>query len=141
MGLFDKLRNNKSPKSSDEKKKVDADKKVKTDETVEPEVPTVKASKENLSLTTAQSVILKPVFTEKSVSLQQQNKYTFLVSPKANKYKVKNAIKEIYGFAPTEVKIMNKIGKKVTKWGKQVGSQKSVKKAIITIPEGKTLNA
>ena len=42
----------------------------------------------------AREIIIKPVVTEKSVDLMQENKYCFKVAKDANKIEIKNAIEE-----------------------------------------------
>ena len=42
-------------------------------------------------------IIKRPVITEQSADLMGEKKYTFEVSPKANKTEIKDAIEEIFG--------------------------------------------
>ena len=44
----------------------------------------------------AREIIIKPVVTEKSVDLMQENKYCFRVAKDANKIDIKNAIEDIF---------------------------------------------
>jgi large subunit ribosomal protein L23 len=39
-----------------------------------------------------QDVLLRPVVSEKSIGLMEDNKYTFLVHPRANKLEIKHAV-------------------------------------------------
>ena len=58
-------------------------------------------------------VLKKPVLTEKSLLLQQnENKYTFDVEITANKTEVKHAVEEIFDVEVAKVNIMNVVGKK-----------------------------
>ena len=43
----------------------------------------------------ARDIIIKPVVTEKSVSLMEHNKYVFKVALSANKIEIKKAVEEI----------------------------------------------
>jgi len=50
-----------------------------------------------MGLVTDENVILYPLMTEKAVNLiESENKLTFIVNLKANKYKVKRAVEELY---------------------------------------------
>ena len=49
-----------------------------------------------VSFADPRDVILQPVISEKSYGLLDQNKYTFLVHPDANKTHIKIAIQQIF---------------------------------------------
>ncbi|WP_333619027.1 uL23 family ribosomal protein, partial [Dietzia sp.] len=57
-------------------------------------------------------VILAPVVSEKAYGLLEQNVYTFLVSPSANKTQIKIAIEEIFGVTVSAVNTANRQGKR-----------------------------
>ncbi len=84
-------------------------------------------------------VIRKPVISEKSYGLLEQQKYTFVVSPDANKTQIKIAIEEIFGVTVLSVNTLNRPGKrKRTKFG--FGKRKDTKRAIVTLsPESKPI--
>lgn len=84
-------------------------------------------------------VLLKPLVTEKGAKQTEQNKYFFMVSAKANKVMVKQAIVETYGIWPLSVNILRVKGKNV-KFGRREGTRKDWKKAIITLPQGKSID-
>ena len=86
----------------------------------------------------AYKVLLKPLVTEKASVLGVENKYFFAVDVKANKIEIAKAINEVYGIKPLAVNIINFQGKKV-RHGKTLGKRKSWKKAIITLPAGKSI--
>ena len=52
----------------------------------------------------ARDIIKRPVLTEKSYLLMQENKYTFLVDTRAHKTQIKQAIEEIFGVKVEKVK-------------------------------------
>jgi len=83
--------------------------------------------------------LLKPVITEKGTNLGALNKYVFAVSPQANKVEIAKAVKKIYGINPRQVNIIKMSGKKVRR-GRISGQRKDWKKAIVTLPQGKTIN-
>jgi large subunit ribosomal protein L23 len=45
-------------------------------------------------------VLLAPVVSEKSYALLDQNKYTFLVDPSANKTEIKIAVEKVFNVQP-----------------------------------------
>lgn len=85
----------------------------------------------------ASEIILRPIITEKSMLLaEQENKYTFSVDKRANKIQIKKAIQELYPNV-TVVKV-NKINTtpKKKRVGQYTGFKAAVTKAIITLAEG-----
>ena len=84
-------------------------------------------------------VIRKPVISEKSYGLLEQQKYTFVVAPHANKTEIKIAIEKIFGVQVISVNTLNRPGKrKRTKFG--YGKRKDTKRAIVTLsPESKPI--
>ncbi|MFA6393665.1 MAG: 50S ribosomal protein L23 [Patescibacteria group bacterium] len=87
----------------------------------------------------AYRVLIKPLVTEKASVLSSLNKYNFSVSPDANRIEVAKAIHEVYGIKPVKVNIINNKGKKV-RYGKTKGTRKDWKKAVVTLPAGKSIN-
>jgi len=86
-------------------------------------------------------IVFKPVVTEKSLGLQEQNKYSFLVPNSANKNQVKIAFKFAFGFSPLKVQSFIQKGKKKTDWRKRkTFYQSNLKKVIITLPKDKKLD-
>jgi len=86
----------------------------------------------------AHKVLVKPLITEKATNLGAENKYVFEVSTQANKIEIAKAISEVYGIKPMSVNIIRVQGKK-TRSGRTLGKRKNWKKAIIKLPEGKTI--
>jgi large subunit ribosomal protein L23 len=84
-------------------------------------------------------VIRKPVISEKSYGLLEQQKYTFVVAPDANKTEIKIAIEKIFGVQVISVNTLNRPGKrKRTKFG--YGKRKDTKRAVVTLsPESKPI--
>ena len=52
-------------------------------------------------------IIVKPVMTEKSMNLQAENKYTFIVDKLANKTEIKNAVEKVFNVKVKKVYTMN----------------------------------
>jgi large subunit ribosomal protein L23 len=86
----------------------------------------------------AYKVLVKPLVTEKATNLGALNKYVFMVDRDANKISVAAAIFEVYGLKPADVNIVKVKGKKVLR-GQISGRRKDWKKAIVTLPKGKTI--
>ncbi|MBQ1987819.1 MAG: 50S ribosomal protein L23 [Muribaculaceae bacterium] len=90
------------------------------------------------------NIMIKPIVTEKATALSEKlNRYTFCVSPDANKYQIKNLVEELYGVKVTSVNTMNYEGKRkqrYTKAGLIRGKKPSFKKAIVTLAEGETID-
>lgn len=81
------------------------------------------------------NVILKPLVTEKSTKLMEENKYCFVVAKNANKIEIKNAVEEIFGVRVKAVNTMN-IKRKPKRLGVHRGYRPGWKKAIVTLQEG-----
>lgn len=80
-------------------------------------------------------VILRPVISEKSYGLLDQNKYTFVVDPRANKTEIKIAIERIFDVRVLQVNTQNRPGKRKRR-GWVVGKRPDIKRAIVTLAPG-----
>lgn len=80
-------------------------------------------------------VLKKPLITEKSTSLLQENKYTFEVDPRANKTEITQAVQSIFKVKVEKVNTMRVKGK--TKRVRNIpGKTPDRKKAIVTLRKG-----
>ncbi|WP_249872542.1 50S ribosomal protein L23 [Oceanobacillus saliphilus] len=79
-------------------------------------------------------VIKRPVITENSADLMADKKYTFEVSPKANKTEIKDAVETIFGVKVEKVNTMNVKGK-FKRMGRYGGYRSDRKKAIVQLTE------
>jgi large subunit ribosomal protein L23 len=80
-------------------------------------------------------IVKRPIVTEKSTKLAEENKYTFEVDKRANKIQIKEAIESIFDVKVKKVNVMN--GKpKAKRVGQYQGFKAAVSKAIITLEEG-----
>ena len=87
-----------------------------------------------MSIPDPRDVLLAPVISEKSYGLLDENKYTFLVRPDANKTQIKIAVEKVFGVkvALKGVNIINRQGKrKRTRSG--YGKRPDTKRAIVTL--------
>jgi large subunit ribosomal protein L23 len=84
-------------------------------------------------------VIIAPVVSEKSYGLLDENKYTFLVQPEANKTQIKQAVESVFNVKVTSVNTLNRSGKrKRTRFG--YGKRKDTKRAIVSLAEGERID-
>ena len=95
-------------------------------------------SAKKTSVSSAFRVLIKPLVTEKGSILGAENKYLFMVDINANKIDVSKAIEASYGVKPVKVNMINVEGKTKNR-GKIVGKRKDWKKAIVSLPKGKTI--
>ena len=80
-------------------------------------------------------VLVAPVVSEKSYGLLDENKYTFLVAPDANKTEIKIAVEKVFGVKVVSVNTLNRPGKnKRTRFGD--GKRKDTKRAIVHVAAG-----
>ena len=80
-------------------------------------------------------ILVAPVISEKSYGLLDENKYTFLVHPDANKTQIKIAVEQVFGVKVTGVNTLKRGGKtRRTRTG--VGRRKATKRAIVSLVEG-----
>jgi large subunit ribosomal protein L23 len=90
-------------------------------------------------LSNYRDIIKAPIVTEKSAKLAQENNtFTFSVDIKANKTQIKQAIEKIF---KVEVESVNTINVKPRKKrvGKYSGMTNKVKKAIVKLKEGSSI--
>lgn len=93
----------------------------------------------------ADQVIIRPLVSEKSTAAREATvkKYSFVVDPKANKFEIAKAVKELWGVEATAVNVMNVKGKpKYTrgKGGYIQGRTAAWKKAIVTVKAGQSIS-
>jgi large subunit ribosomal protein L23 len=84
-------------------------------------------------------IIKRPLITEKTTKLVDEGKYTFEVMPGVNKIEVKKAIEEVFKVNVVNVNIIN-VRKKERRVGKYEGFRPAVRKAIVTLQKGQTLD-
>ena len=84
-------------------------------------------------------VLVKPTITEKSTILQESGKYTFHVSPRANKVEIKSAVEKGFNVTVFDVNI-TKIHGKRKRYGPRLSKRPDFKKAVITLKPGDRIN-
>ena len=85
------------------------------------------------------NVIVRPLVTEKASILASLGQYIFEVNVDANRVQVRKSVFALYGVEPISVNIMNMRGKCV-RFGRTKGKRKDWKKAVVTLPKGKTID-
>ena len=82
-------------------------------------------------------VIIKPVVSEKSYGLLDQNVYTFVVHPDASKPEIHDAVETIFGVRVLKVNTLNRNGKrKRNRKTGTFGSRPDTKRAFVTLADG-----
>ncbi|MCF7854894.1 MAG: 50S ribosomal protein L23 [Candidatus Pacebacteria bacterium] len=82
-------------------------------------------------------VVRTILVTEKATELVDDfNKYTFKVSPKANKRDVRRAVEDIFDVTVADVNVMNVRGKRKRLRSAKYGKRPDWKKAVVTLSEG-----
>lgn len=84
-------------------------------------------------------VILAPLITEKATLAAEQGQYTFKVAPHATKQDIKTAIQALYAVKVKKVNTLNTAGK-VKRFKGQKGKRPDVRKAIVCLEKGQTIN-
>ena len=84
-------------------------------------------------------VILSPVVTEKATAASAKNKVVFKVRLDATKTEIKNAVEKLFEVKVTGVNTLTRQGKNKVFRGRP-GKQGDVKKAIVTLAEGQTID-
>ena len=88
----------------------------------------------------ALNIIYRPLMTEKSTNLNQYNQYSFIVSKDSNVIEIKSAIERIFKVKVTKVNTSILRGK-IKSFKGSSGYRKDLKKAIITLAEGNTIDS
>jgi len=84
-------------------------------------------------------VILAPHITEKSTLLSEHNAVVFKVAGRATKPQIKAAVEALFGVSVTGVNTLVQKGK-TKKWKGSPYQRSDVKKAIVTLREGQSID-
>ncbi len=85
-------------------------------------------------------VIVRPIVSEKSYTLLEDNVYTFEVHSNSSKPEIKDAVESIFGVSVLKVNTLNRKGKRMRNrknntWGKRPDR----KRALVTLAEGDSI--
>ena len=83
--------------------------------------------------------IVSPVITEKATMLSEQNKVVFRVAKDATKPQIAEAIENQFKVNVVKVNTVNVKGK-TKRFRGRVGKRSDVKKAIVTLAEGQSID-
>lgn len=84
-------------------------------------------------------VITSPVITEKATLVSEQNKVVFNVAKTASKTEIKAAVEALFGVKVKAVNTLVRKGK-VKRFRGTIGKQNDVKKAIVTLVDGESVD-
>ncbi|PHP64994.1 50S ribosomal protein L23 [Zhengella mangrovi] len=84
-------------------------------------------------------VIVAPVITEKSTMASENNQVVFNVAKSANKTEIKAAVEALFGVKVTAVNTLVRKGK-AKRFRGIAGRQSDVKKAIVTLADGQSID-
>jgi len=79
-------------------------------------------------------ILRRPIISEKAAQLSEKNGVAFEVAMDATKEDVARAVQAIYNVKPTKVNIVVSKGKVKTFRGRSTGTQRTVKKAYVSLP-------
>ena len=86
-------------------------------------------------------VVLRPVVSEKSYGLLDNNVYTFVVRPDATKVQIRDAVEQIFNVRVTKVNTLNRKGKrKRMRRSAQYGQRPNTKRAVVTLASGSRID-
>lgn len=97
------------------------------------------ASKVTVSKERLYELLRSPVITEKATLLSEHNQVTFRVPLDANKIEIRKAVEEVFGVKVNAVNTIVTKGK-TKRFRGQVGRRVDVKKAIVTLAEGESID-
>ncbi|MEN6412850.1 MAG: 50S ribosomal protein L23 [Veillonellales bacterium] len=83
-------------------------------------------------------VLIRPLITEKTTNMMQENKYTFIVPLKANKVEVRQAVEQIFKVKVLAVNTLRVFGK-TKRMGRTQGKRPDYKKAIVKLAPGQRI--
>ena len=84
-------------------------------------------------------IIRAPLITEKATMLSEDGQFVFRVATDANKREIKAAVEGLFGVKVTAVNTLIQKGK-MKRFKGRVGFRSDVKKAIVTLAEGQSID-
>ncbi len=83
-------------------------------------------------------VLIRPLVTEKTTAMMEENKYTFVVPLKSNKVEIRQAVEQIFKVKVLAVHTVRVMGK-TKRMGKTEGKRPDYKKAIVKLAPGQNI--
>ena len=86
----------------------------------------------------AREIVIRPVISERSMDMQELNRYTFEVAKTANKIEIAHAVEEIFGVTVLKVNTSN-VKPKPKRIRYRKGYTRTWKKAVVTLVDGDSI--
>jgi large subunit ribosomal protein L23 len=86
-----------------------------------------------------ESILIKPVLSEKANILREEGKYVFKVDPRATKIEIKEAVRRLFNVHPISCTVM-RVGGKPKRLRNRAGLTASWKKAIVRLPKDEKIS-
>ena len=93
-----------------------------------------KAEKKIVATAGIYDILRRPIISEKTAKLSESNGIAFEIAANATKEDVARAVQAIYNVRPTKVNIVVAKGKVKAFRGRASGTQRTVKKAYVSLP-------
>lgn len=93
-----------------------------------------KAEKKIVATAGIYDILRRPIISEKTAKLSESNGIAFEIAANATKEDVARAVQAIYNVKPTKVNIVVAKGKVKSFRGRSSGTQRTVKKAYVSLP-------
>ena len=93
-----------------------------------------KVEKKLVATARTYDVLRRPIISEKAAKLSESNSVVFEVAMSATKEDIAKAVEVLYNIKPTKVNIVITKGKVKSFRGRSTGTQRSVKKAYVSLP-------
>ena len=83
----------------------------------------------------AREIIIRPIISERSYDVMENNVYTFEVHKSANKIEIAKAVESIFNVTVVKVNTLN-VKPKPKRQGRTQGKTRAWKKAMVTLRQG-----
>ncbi len=85
----------------------------------------------------AREIIMRPLITEKTTQMQaDDNTVCFVVDRRANKIQVRKAVEELFDVQVVAVRVVNRNGKPIMRYGRVVNHRPRLRKAYVKLAPG-----
>ncbi len=85
------------------------------------------------------AILKRPIVTERSTLMREQNRFTFVVDPRATKGQIREAVEAAFKVDVIAVNTARMPGKERRRMGPRSGFQPEWKKAIVTLKKGQEI--
>ena len=86
----------------------------------------------------AREIIIRPIISERSYDVMENNVYTFEVHKRANKIEIAKAVESIFNVKVVKVNTLN-VKPKPKRQRYKTGKTRTWKKAMVTLQDGDTI--